>query len=127
MDEIKTLEELKNAYPEIVNELITATKTEAVNEERARLQDIEKIAMNIAPELVNKAKYEEPKNARDLAFEAMQMDNVKGTEYLAKVKADAEASNTAEVKTEPAEQEKTQITSEEVAEEIGEIANKMRR
>jgi ATP-dependent Clp protease protease subunit len=99
--DIKNAEELKKAYPELVNQVIKTEVEAAVantlKNERGRIQDIEKIANRIDPILVNKAKYETFIDAKDLAFQAMQSDNGKGNEYIKNLKADAAASGTDEV------------------------------
>lgn len=103
--EIKNIEDLKKTYPELVNQVVKTEVEAAVKiavadtlkNERCRIQDIEKIANRIDPVLVNKAKFEEPIDAKDLAFQAMQSDNGKGNEYLKNLKADTVASGTEEV------------------------------
>jgi ATP-dependent Clp protease protease subunit len=80
--EIKNVEELMKAYPDLVNQIKNSSKEEGKKEERSRMQDIEKVAKNIDPTLVNKAKYETFIDAKDLAFEAMQNEGNKGNEYL---------------------------------------------
>ena len=103
--EIKNVEELKKTYPELVNQIVkteveaavTIAVADTLKTERGRIQDIEKIANRINPELVNKAKYETFIDAKDLAFEAMQSDNGKGNEYLKNLKNDAASSGTEEV------------------------------
>lgn len=80
--EIKNAEDLRNAYPEFVKEIEDSAKSEGAEQERARIKDIEEISNNITPDLLNKAKFEEPMNAKDLAFEAMKADKFKGEEHL---------------------------------------------
>jgi ATP-dependent protease ClpP protease subunit len=68
--EIKNKEELKAKYPTLCNELVT----DAINNERERIKGIEEIAAHITPELLNKAKFDEPMTAQELAFQAMKND-----------------------------------------------------
>lgn len=84
--EIKNLTDLKNAYPELMEqaraEAFDAGKAEGAADERARLQEIEAIAKNIPDEqLVRDAMYgDTPLNAEQLAYKAMQeLDFTKAT------------------------------------------------
>ena len=91
------LKELKATYPELVNqiqeearaaaqtEMETAVKNavdEAVKAERTRMREIDSIANTVEQSLVVKAKYEEPIDAKELAFRAMQNAAAKGAEYM---------------------------------------------
>ena len=66
-----TIEEIKNQYPDIYDEIINEGKEIGIKEERTRIQEIEDLGYN--HEVVNKAKFEEPKNARDLALEIVSL------------------------------------------------------
>lgn len=107
--EFKNIEDLKKAHPELVNQIEqnavnTARQSivdEALKNERTRFHDIEEISKNIAPELVNKAKYETFVDAKDLAFESMKNDSSKSTEYLENVKKESEESGANGVKGQP--------------------------
>lgn len=66
-----TREEIKNQYPDIYAEIINEGKEIGIKEERTRIQEIENLGYN--HEVVNKAKFEEPKNARDLALEIVSL------------------------------------------------------
>ena len=66
-----TREEIKNQYPDIYAEIISEGKEIGIKEERTRIQEIENLGYN--HEVVNKAKFEEPKNARDLALEIVSL------------------------------------------------------
>lgn len=76
--EIKTVDELKQQYPELCNQLVTEAKAS----ERERIKSIDEIAATIDPVLVAKAKYEEPMTAQELAYEALKADAAKGRKYL---------------------------------------------
>ncbi|MBE3586561.1 MAG: Clp protease ClpP [Thermoanaerobacter sp.] len=76
--EIKTIDELKQQYPELCNQLVTEAKAS----ERERIKSIDEIAASIDPVLVAKAKYEEPMTAQELAYEALKADAAKGRKYL---------------------------------------------
>lgn len=66
-----TIEEIKNQYPDIYAEIINEGKGIGIKEERTRIQEIENLGYN--HEVVDKAKFEEPKNARDLALEIVSL------------------------------------------------------
>ncbi|QQE75712.1 Clp protease ClpP [Brevibacillus composti] len=86
---LKTIDELKQAYPDLVAQIENSAKEAGAKAERERIKAIEEISNTIAPELVNKAKFEQPMNAHELAFEALKNDAAKGRRYL----NDAEADN----------------------------------
>ena len=62
-----TKEEIKNQFPDVYAEIVNEGKEMGIQEERTRIQEIENIGFN--HEIVEKAKFETPKNARDLALE----------------------------------------------------------
>ncbi len=93
----KTVEELRNTCPDLVKQIEDAARAAGAEAERQRIQDIEKISANIDPELVDKAKFTEPVDAKELAFKALQSDGQKGQQYLENAKKDAQASGTGEV------------------------------
>lgn len=66
-----TREEIKNQYPDIYAEIINEGKEIGIKEERTRIQEIENLGYN--HEVVDKAKFEEPKNARELALEIVSL------------------------------------------------------
>nr|DAX71408.1 MAG TPA: Putative ATP dependent Clp protease [Caudoviricetes sp.] len=66
-----TREEIKNQYPDIYAEIINEGKEIGIKEERTRIQEIENLGYN--HEVVDKAKFKEPKNARDLALEIVSL------------------------------------------------------
>lgn len=112
-----TLEELKNAHPELVKQIedaaketvdTTAAEQKAVDEERQRIKDIESIEASIADkELVDKAKYgENPMSAKDLAFMAMQKQASLGNNFLEGMKADAQSSGAGQVQATPEQEQK---------------------
>ncbi|WP_438449415.1 head maturation protease, ClpP-related [Gorillibacterium sp. sgz5001074] len=84
--EIKNVEELKQHFPELCNQLIaSATATvsaEATVAERNRIKEIDDIANSLPGDLVNKAKFLEPVNAQQLAFQALKLDAAAGRTFL---------------------------------------------
>lgn len=95
--EIKTVEELKAAFPELTTQIESAAKesgrAEGVSSERNRLQGIEAIENAIADkEIVKNAKYgEKPMNAADLALVAMQKEAEIRNSVLNKIDNDSKA------------------------------------
>lgn len=90
MDEIKTVDDLRRAYPALVDQIEQAAAERATNEERTRIQDIEEMAVAGSEELVMKAKFGEPMSASDFAKAAMKQAKEKGSVYLDGVKDDAD-------------------------------------
>ena len=86
--EIKNIEELRAAYPDLLAQAETAAREEGrtagVAEERARIQGIEGIQNAIADKsLINSAKYgEKPLTAEQLALQAMQAQAAIGATVL---------------------------------------------
>ena len=64
---MNSIEELKEKYPEIYNQVIKQGVEEGTIAERARLQSIDNLKGDST--ILNKAKYEEPKNAGEVAIE----------------------------------------------------------
>lgn len=127
--EIKTQEELRNAFPELVAQIETAAKAEGANAERNRIQEIESVQAAIADaQLIADAKYgEKPMNAQELAFAAMKAQAATGAQVVANIATDAANSGAAAVAATPAEpQEPKAKTDDEQAEAllIAAITNK---
>lgn len=120
--EIKTVEELRQQFPDLVAQLEAAAKDEGAKVERDRIKAIDEIARTLAPDLVNKAKYEQLMSAEQLAFEALKADAARGREYLNDLKNDFAESGTEKVVGQPQKTE-GQIN---VAQSIAEYANKVR-
>lgn len=98
----KDVNELKEKCPDLVKQIENAAREEGkklgAQEERERIQNIEQISGNIDPELVNKAKFEEPINAEKLAFEALKNDAARGEEFLDNLQQDVKDSRNGDVK-----------------------------
>ncbi len=65
------LKELQNKHPELVEQIRNTAKTEAVAEERKRIQDIENFAQPGMEGIVNKAKFETGISAAETAVEIL--------------------------------------------------------
>jgi len=129
--EIKTVDDLRKAYPDFVNQIEQDAKTGVVAQERKRLQDIDQIANIIDPALLNKAKFEEPMDAAALAFQNAVLQSQKGTAYLQNAQQDSAASGASNVKPLPAEGEnpeeaEKQVKQEKTVNSIVDAVNKLR-
>ena len=127
--EIKTQEELRKAFPELVAQIETAAKAEGANAERNRIQEIESVQAAIADaQLIADAKYgEKPMNAQELAFAAMKAQAATGAQVVANLAADAANSGAAAVAATPAQQEEPKAKSDDEQAEallIAAITNK---
>ena len=98
-----TLEELKAQHPELVAQIeqqaAATARSEAITQERARLQAIESIEASVGDaQLIHDAKYgETPCTAEQLALKAMQKQAALGTQHLNNAKEDFKDSGAAGV------------------------------
>ncbi len=99
--EINNIDDLRTNFPELVAEIESQAKEKGAEEERKRIQGIDEISNTIDPQLVAKAKYEEPMTAEQLAFEALKADAVKGKQYLNDLDQDNDDSGVKEIKGQP--------------------------
>ena len=105
--QITNLEELREAYPELLaqaeNRARTEGHAEGIREERARLQGIEAIQAAIADAgLIASAKYgDKPLTAAELALQAMQAQAAIGAAVLSNMQQDAAASGAEDVAAAP--------------------------
>lgn len=96
-NEIKNAGDLRNAYPQLVDEIVNA----AVTAERQRIMDIENMALPGHEEMTTEAKFTKPISASDYAQEAMKLVKTQGNAYLSGVKNDAANSGMDGVNNEP--------------------------
>lgn len=102
-----TPEELRKQHPDVVaqieNAAREAARSEAVTEERSRLQEIEEIEATVGDaELIKEAKYgANACNAQQLAFNAMKKQAQLGTQHIQNSAADFTASGAAGVGSTP--------------------------
>lgn len=105
--EIKNIEDLKKAYPDLLTQAENTAREEGrtagVAEERARIKGIEDIQNAIADQkLIAGAKYgEKPLTAEQLALQAMQAQAAIGVKMLADMGADGKDSGTNDVGADP--------------------------
>lgn len=91
--EIKTVDELKNAYPDLVKSI----ENNAREEERTRIKEIENIAPSGFEEIINKAKFEEATTAGEVAVMILNEQKQKGKKFLNQRDKDAKNSGVDEV------------------------------
>ena len=95
---MKTIEELRNAHPDLVNAIVNEAEKSGGQKERQRIQEIETISANISDkELVNKAKFESCMSAKDLSFEALKNNKAKAENYLNSLQEDAKNSGAEDI------------------------------
>ena len=128
----KTVEELRNAHPDLVAQIENAARDGAqkagTDAERQRIQAIEAIENTIADkDLINEAKYgENPMTAEQLALAALQAQAQIGANMLDNLDTDAQASGAADVQPAPSGIEGNEPSVEDAAKGIAEIYNSMK-
>lgn len=91
--EIKTVEELKAAYPALVGQIVA----EATVAERKRIKDIEDTALTGFEDIVRSAKFEKPLTAADVSMQIVAQMKAQGKNYLTDRNADVQNSGMAGV------------------------------
>ena len=92
--EIKNIEQMRDAYPELVAQVETAARAEGARAERERIQGIESIQSAIGDaEMIRNAKFgETPMSAQEVAFAAMQKQAAIGATVLNNLQTDTQNS-----------------------------------
>lgn len=134
--DIKTVAELKNAFPDLVAQIADSAKQEGVESERERLKGIEEIQNTISNKsIIEDAKYgENPLTAEQLALKAMKAQAAIGSKMLDDMMADTKASGTENItaaphnaeKEEEEDEEKKKEKEEEEAKNLAKLVNGMR-
>ena len=95
-DSIKTVDDLRKAYPTLVDQIeqaaVAAATEAATNAERARIQSIEDMALPGSEKLAAEAKFTKPMSAEDFAKAMVKNAKTQGATYLAQVQKDADNS-----------------------------------
>ena len=119
--EIKNIEDLRKAYPDLTAQVENAAHAAGVAEgataERERIKGIEGIQNVVGDaEMVKNAKYgEKPIDAKELVYQAAVANAAAGGKALAGMMADAENSGAAEVEATPTGGEEKKMTEDEQA------------
>lgn len=87
--EIKTVDELKAAYPELTEQIAN----NAAIAERNRIKNIEELALDGYEEIVKNAKFESPIAAADVAMKIVAEQKKQGVNYIASRSDDVTNSN----------------------------------
>lgn len=90
--DIKTVDDLRKAYPALVDQIEQAAAEAAINAERTRIQSIEDMALPGSEALAAEAKFTKPMSAENFAKELVKNAKTQGATYLAQAKKDAESS-----------------------------------
>ena len=86
--DIKTVDELKAAYPVLVQQIVD----EAAEAERQRIKAIEDTALTGFEDVVRSAKFEKPLTAADVSMQIVAQMKAQGQNYLAGCNADVQNS-----------------------------------
>ena len=82
MPEIKTVDELKAAYPTLTQTIADAAAAAAQDAERKRIQDIEGVAIAGYEDIIKAAKFDKPASAADVAIAIVNRQKEQGGKYL---------------------------------------------
>lgn len=90
--DIKNIDDLRTAHPDLVNQIVKDAQATAIQDERNRIAAIDAIAPSIGDaELVKNAKYgEKPMTAEQLAFAALQAQAAIGANMVNAMNKDAD-------------------------------------
>lgn len=92
MTEIKTVDELKAAYPDLTKKIADDATTAAEARERKRIQDIEGVTIAGYEDIVKAAKFDKPAAAADVALAIINRQKEQGKNYLNNRAADVTGS-----------------------------------
>lgn len=68
--EIRNTEDLRKAYPELVNQVENAAHEKGVSDERARIKALDDVANAVTADTLMQAKYVQPIDAKDMIYNA---------------------------------------------------------
>lgn len=101
-NEIKTVDDLRKAYPALVEQIEKAAAENAASAERERIKGIEDVALPGSEELAAEAKFTKPMSVSDFAVALVKNAKTKGAAYLEDMRQDGEESGAAGVGNPPA-------------------------
>nr|DAR71374.1 MAG TPA: Putative ATP dependent Clp protease [Caudoviricetes sp.] len=90
-EEKMTLEELKNKFPELYNQVFNEGKEAGINKENERMKAIDEMKISNYPELVESAKYTEKVEASELAMKVLKKQNEEKAEKLEGLKNESQS------------------------------------
>ena len=85
-----TLEELKNKFPELCNQIFNEGKEAGITKERDRMREIDNLDVSNYSELVENAKYNEPVEASVLAVNILNKQKEERIQKLQNIKNDSQ-------------------------------------
>ena len=85
-----TLEELKNKFPELYNQVFDEGKEAGITKERERMREIDNLDVSNYSELVENAKYNEPVEASVLAVNILNKQKEERIQKLQNIKNDSQ-------------------------------------
>lgn len=120
------LEKLKNDYPELYKQVKNEGHQEGIQIENARFKAIDEIATAGFEDLVNKAKYETPVTAEQLAVEMIKAQKQAGANFLTARQEDAAPLNQVEGAAAPQNNQSEQEKIDNEADALATAMNKKR-
>lgn len=90
-EEKMTLEELKNKFAELYNQVFNEGKEAGINKENERMKAIDEMKISNYPELVESAKYTEKVEASELAMKVLKKQNEEKAEKLEGLKNESQS------------------------------------
>lgn len=108
--DIKTVDDLRKAYPALVDQIEQAAAQAATEAERARIQSIEDMALPGSEEITAKAKFTDPVSAEDYAKALVKHAKTQGATYLQQMEQEAKESGANGVGNAPAPEDKDSVT-----------------
>ena len=107
--DIKTVDDLRKAYPALVDQIEQAAAEAAVNAERERIKGIEDVALPGSEELAAEAKFTKPMSVSDFAVALVKDAKTKGAAFLESMRQDGEESGAAGVGNPPTPEDKNPV------------------
>lgn len=90
-EEKMTLEELKNKFPELYDQVFNEGKEAGINKENERMKAIDEMKISNYPDLVENAKYTEKIEASELAMKVLKKQNEEKAEKLEGLKNESQS------------------------------------
>ena len=109
--DIKNADDLRKAYPELVDQIEQAPTEAAATAERERIQSIEDMALPGSEALTVEAKFKTPMSAEDFAKEMVKNAKTQGAAYLDAMHKDSKESGAGDVGGTPTPEDGTAETA----------------
>nr|DAN13505.1 MAG TPA: Putative ATP dependent Clp protease [Caudoviricetes sp.] len=90
-EEKMTLEELKNKFPKLYDQVFNEGKEAGINKENERMKAIDEMKISNYPELIENAKYTEKVEASELAMKVLKKQNEEKAEKLEGLKNESQS------------------------------------